>query len=254
MDKFVSKLSLYDILSMAIPGGTIFLFLSMTLGYKLKINESEIDSVLGWTMALVLSYLLGLINHTCTAMIWKRFRENHMLWREKECLTKKKTLITTLVIMILASIIKYICCFLSNFVGGIGFILLISMIFLCLIVNEVIRKDLNKDSVLEQLRKQYYKAYYYVMKHRYNDNIPIMEGQVAFIQNMTLPLALFLFFPPQYMLTYLTINKSDCCDVILYWVLFLILFVALISTAFCRQRKIVQLVWEDYEYLKQLEK
>ena len=47
MDKFVSKLSLYDILSMAIPGGTIFLFLSMTLGYKLKINESEIDSVLG---------------------------------------------------------------------------------------------------------------------------------------------------------------------------------------------------------------
>ncbi len=36
MDNFFSKLSLYDILSMVIPGGTIFLFLSLTLEYKRK--------------------------------------------------------------------------------------------------------------------------------------------------------------------------------------------------------------------------
>lgn len=255
MDKFVSKLSLYDILSMVIPGGTIFLFFSMTLKYELYFCEYHIDSALGWIIALVASYLLGLINHICTAIIWKKFRKNHMLWREKECLIKKIALIA-LAIMIIALIIKCICCFFSYFINGIWIVLLISVSFLCLTMNEAmpIRKHLNEDNISELLRKQYYKAYYYVMKHRYNDNIPIMEGQVAFIQNMTLPLALFLFFPPQYLLTYLPIDKSDCCDVILYWLLFLILFIALILTAFCRQRKIVQLVWEDYEYLKQLEK
>ena len=254
MNNFVSKLSLYDILSMVIPGGTIFLFLSMTLDYKLKINECAIDLVLGWTIALCLSYLLGLINHICTAIIWRNFRARHMLWRGKERLTKKKVLIIVLFITIMCLIIKCICCFFSSFIDGIWIALFISVTFLLLIINEVmsIRKNVNKDNVLELLRQQYCEAYYYVMKHRYNDNISIIEGQVAFIQNMTLPLALFLFFPPQWILTYLSIN--ECCDIISYFFLFLILFVALILTAFCRQRKIVQLVWEDYEYLKQLEK
>ena len=110
MDKFVSKLSLYDILSMVIPGGTIFLFFSMTLKYELYFCEYHIDSALGWIIALVASYLLGLINHICTAIIWKKFRKNHMLWREKECLIKKIALIA-LAIMIIALIIKCICCF-----------------------------------------------------------------------------------------------------------------------------------------------
>ena len=168
MDKFVSKLSLYDILSMVIPGGTIFLFFSMTLKYELYFCEYHIDSALGWIIALVASYLLGLINHICTAIIWKKFRKNHMLWREKECLIKKIALIA-LAIMIIALIIKCICCFFSYFINGIWIVLLISVSFLCLTMNEAmpIRKHLNEDNISELLRKQYYKAYYYVMKHRY---------------------------------------------------------------------------------------
>lgn len=39
MMDFTSKLSLYDIIAMIIPGGTILLYLLINLGYKLTIDE-----------------------------------------------------------------------------------------------------------------------------------------------------------------------------------------------------------------------
>ncbi len=127
-------------------------------------------------------------------------------------------------------------------------IVFIFTLFLPIILSLIKRKD--NDNILRVL---YYEQYYYVMKHRYNDDIPIMESQVAFMQNMLIPLALFLFVTPKCVLKWMT--DVECC---LYkscfgWMLIL-LYVALIIAILVRQDKIVYRVKTDYMYLKQLEK
>lgn len=82
---------------------------------------------------------------------------------------------------------------------------------------------------------QYYSKYYYVLKCRYSNDIPIMEGQVAFIQNMIIPISLALIFP-----------LTDC--VAIQSVIALILPL-LILTVFHIQKKIYRRVLLDYKYL-----
>ena len=48
-----SKISLYDILAMIIPGGTILLFLSLTMGFDLTFEHASIHSAF-----LVLIYVV----------------------------------------------------------------------------------------------------------------------------------------------------------------------------------------------------
>lgn len=110
MKDFVAKISLYDILAMLIPGGTIFLFLSLTLGYKLKMDKELIDPILGWVIALVLSYLLGIINHVYTLNLWKCFRNNpEMIFctklDKKYCYGICQFLISVVVLLILLQLI-----------------------------------------------------------------------------------------------------------------------------------------------------
>lgn len=243
MDKFVSKLSLYDILSMVIPGGAIFLFLSLTLGNELKISECAVEPVLGWTIALVLSYLLGLINHVCTAVIWKRFRDNHMLWQKFHWKSVSRYIVVG---MIAAIVMPVVGCVLT--VEAEVCVFLIPLFFFIIVLMSLIMKDCDNSI----LRKQYYEKYYYVMKHRYNDDIPIMESQVAFVQNMLIPLALFLFFTPKCVMEWV-IDTESCLDKNCFWYMCLLFYGVLLMVIFNRQEKIVYRVKTDYEYLKLLE-
>ena len=269
MKDFTSRLSLYDILSMVIPGGTIFLFLSLAFGNQLSIDQSKISPVLGWTIALVISYLLGLINHVCTAILWKPFRNNPEMLRfsQQQALHERKA--TSTLILDDMAYIKYcqmFCCervlFLYIIPAGTIFLILgkyICQSFLALapvIIWTIIivygaARYFGKKTLPPQVNKQittcYYKAYYYALKNRYSDDIPTMEGQVAFMQNMILPLLLLLALSSKGHLS----NYCDQeCTIIL---LAAIVILLLLPTIYSRQNTIYRRVWEDYEFLKRLE-
>lgn len=61
-------------------------------------------------------------------------------------------------------------------------------------INKSFGSNYSKESK-ESIVSEYYDAYYFVAKHKYCDDIFIMEGQVAFMQNMILPLSLFVSWP-----------------------------------------------------------
>lgn len=89
----------------------------------------------------------------------------------------------------------------------------------------------------------YYKAYYKVIQHKYNNDIPIMEGQVAFMQSLLLPLVL---------ITPVVANDSSLqwsCPCIRTLVMSLFI-ISVILTIYARQMKIYNRVWEDDKYLK----
>ena len=79
MKELVSKLSLYDILAMVIPGGTIIVFIALMINNSLIVNEDLIEKPLSWIIWLVISYIIGLLNHTLATFVWKRFRNNDFM-------------------------------------------------------------------------------------------------------------------------------------------------------------------------------
>lgn len=271
MKDFVAKISLYDILAMLIPGGTIFLFLSLVLGNQLKINESAIDPILGWTIALVSSYLLGLINHVCTAMIWNPFRNNPIMIQKSydlvlnrmettqylnSFLSKKVDNYTfkeeymyiwgIVLGYIVVPLVVTICMICSKEYGFIVFTIYSIVIIIYGSIHWFKKNTFKSESFLDV----YYSSYYYVSKYGYGNYISIMEGQVAFIQNMFFPLFLIVFFP----VGELYWKDLFCCNVCLIKIFISIGILLLFPVVYQRQNKIYQCVWEDFEYLKRLEK
>lgn len=276
MNGFESKLSLYDILSMLIPGGTILLTVIFLLQYEFGINQLNIDSVLGTTIALVLSYLIGLITHSFSAILWKPFRNNlkmigrALLNAQKEiykCRYIDKPQLTDEIfncsseivcnILLIVGTISLIVEFLINYcsekndcflwcTGWLSIPLCFLVIIECLRIR--LSYKIKKGYELRLLMTKYYEAYYYVAKNKYGNDISIIEGQVAFIQSMFLPLMLIVILPIKKVCEHL---GFDSCILKTFIVLIMVL---MIPTLVMRQHKIYQRVWEDYEFLKRLDK
>lgn len=79
MDKFTSKLSLYDILAMVIPGGAILLSLSLLFDGTWKMDTTFVSDEVAYCIVIVLSYIVGLANHVFSCHVWKMFRNNPLL-------------------------------------------------------------------------------------------------------------------------------------------------------------------------------
>lgn len=108
-------------------------------------------------------------------------------------------------------------------------------------------KDIIKSKEEQHILDKYYEAYYYVERHSNNNHIHIIETQVIFIRNMLLPLFLLFLFHFDAFSDDIGINNPYIkCPFIIGTIS---LFLPLIS----RQKKIYELVWEDYEFLKRLE-
>ena len=250
MDSLFSKLSLYDLLAMVIPGGVLLYICTICTGIHLPCDVSAV----GWVGIATLSYLLGLINHQLTAWIWRPFRNNTamltkshrtFLKRDKQKSNeseKSKTscpycpaivyLIMLLVVIGISCIWNHLCICRCIVWFLIAFALIIaSFILSC------------RWRVEDKICDTYYKAYYKVIQHKYNNDIPIMEGQVAFMQSLLLPLVL---------ITPVVANDSNLqwsCPSIRTLVMGIFIF-SVILTIYARQMKIYNRVWEDDKYLK----
>lgn len=159
MDKFLGKLSLYDMIVMVIPGGTILLFFLDYYGVDLLSIGSDISPlvVLG---AVVASYIIGMGNHVIAKKLWKTLRNNY--WLLSYCLKNAKNVYTT-------ELNK---------------------------LTENIETDRDEIELLlkTKLRDKYYEVYSYVLERSHYDGISIIESQVAFLQSMVIPGLLMLIY------------------------------------------------------------
>lgn len=246
MSDFWGKLSLYDILAMLVPGGTLYVFFLLASRFDLVIYEYEINPALAWTIALVVSYILGLINQTFTSILWSEFRNNHKMINSKSYTDFAFIRIMVKMGAVKASVLISISLFAigtssENVCKVLSFVPF--CIFLILFIKSVITKKNGSDESTDYLLK-----YYYVATHKYRNDISILEGQVAFLQSMLIPLSCLLLLPSS---SFNLINGTENVCAIKLLLLFIILFS--IPVIFIRQMKIYQCVKEDYEYLKRCE-
>lgn len=276
MKDIVSKFSLYDILAMVIPGGAIIVSITLMIKNLLVINENLIEKPLFWIIWLVVSYIIGLLNHILAVFAWKMFRNNDFMIKlsvekarshlsenghfyeltntikisniDKGRIRNWICLImsVSLVYIIFASLMLIANCIYKK-CNSIDISLMLTIPFIAILLISAVEliyalmSSKGSDPIVLQ---KYYSAYYFVAKNKYNDDISIMEGQIAFLQNMVFPLVLFCFAPKDF-LEELIPGISG----VLLLLLLIISILAIIIVVFCRQMKIYQRVWDDYEYL-----
>lgn len=262
METFVSKLSLYDIISMVIPGGIILFVLklynpclSLSDIYKFSDGNSVILVIF---ILFPLTYIIGIANHIFTSILWKAFRNNEKLisscfqavqkqfMRTSESNLKvgentalyhfvKYCFIFSIAIVILCSIFGTL---LSAFPLCYTIIVIMVIISTLCLVCMQFHGNNKRNNVLEK----YYKAYYFVQQKSLNKDIPVMESQVAFLQAMSLPMALLA-----------TLDCEDTTDINCSTrILFFLVYISLFPMVYNRQKKIHTRVWEDYEFLKRI--
>lgn len=274
LDTFASRLSLYDIISMLIPGGILLFVLGKYFpclslcGFSDLENDSNIAIVL--FILCPLAYLVGITNHFLSNIIWGAYRNN--VYLISSCFNNvKEQLIHTPNLNQLVKGLQMqvnkpnILCSLSQY----GFLLCMIIVIFCALLNKIFSLHylfytsivlttiigiiwlaftncdcLQHNKGNKNIIGKYYQAYYYVQQNANCKDIPIMEGQVAFMQAMAIPLALLAAMPGL-----CAANTANCYINLL---LFLV-YVGIYPLVFIRLKKIHSRVWEDYEFLKQID-
>jgi len=240
-DFLTSKLSLYDILAMIIPGWLIYLLIPKDLLVARNLFNDPTSKYNEIFLILIFSYVIGLIWNMIMEWIFEKIKwKNNILHITYRYHKSKKMETDSLFIYMLfycPRILSLFCEYRCRYNECRNYQQLTSLSF----------KD--KSDIL----KLYYHYYYFVLQNRYSDVIPILEGQVAFLRNIIgiifiLGLIAILkivynscrmfFYPNLDIVTLLIIFGSS---VFLFW--------GAIVTMISRQDKIYQRVWEDYEYL-----
>ncbi len=269
METLTSKLSLYDLICMLILGGIILLMLGRY--YPCLLLSALMDLVKGNELAFIffffcpIAYIVGIANHLVCGWLWKAFRNNACLISlcleetKKQfastpyidelcsgfhfevdkntvwCVFVEKGALVFMTIFVLAVIISgvlslpYLCC------AAIVLAFIISVLWLFL--TSYCESSCCKEE--QRIREKYYQAYYYVQQLSKKEDISIMEAQVAFLQAMSLPIALVA------MVNQLAPDPVNC----VVRVFFLILFLGIFPMVYHRVKKIHSRVWEDYEFL-----
>ena len=266
MKEIFSKLSLYDMLAMLIPGGTILVFIALSWNFELYFDTSKIAPALAWTVMLTLAYLIGIVNHIAASVLWLPFRNNLGMVNEAgkvvDGVKGEKSIrflinccIVPIIIIILIVLVClfFYCCKWNDCACWIFVVPGLYMVMMVRSLFKNRRKDSKKkkedekeknEKENENLMDAYYRSYYFALKNRYSNDIPIMEGQVAFMQSMIIPL-LLLTLLPKYVLGYY-IPGYECC---VRWLL-ISLIVLMMLAIILRQWKIYERVWKDAKFLK----
>lgn len=266
----MSKFSLYDILSMIIPGGTILLFLSRYFGYYWKADTTWLDVPIFYVIALMLAYIVGLVNHVISSEVWKMFRNNPLLIQighdmmlaetnestipkatghSKDCICLKFLFYAPTigcfcfeVIIVVLYLFQKAMTYYSLFY--VGLILLVIMVALLIFLADKESSDQSVEA--RKLMSIYYDAYYYLDNKGKLGAVTIIEGQIAFLEGMIIPLFLFTLLPDRYW------NTNSLA--IIYGIKFLILLlcVAINYAVYKRAIKVHYLVWCNEHYYKKL--
>lgn len=274
MKEYATKLTLYDFISMLMPGSIIvaILMLLCTDGAITLPNNAFF-----WVFFFISSYLAGIINHIVTSSLFKIFHfqncpkmladsyqrakdqgydfddsvENRSNAEKPSCKSH-----ICCGIALLGLCFGLLCC-ICNICKQKSPLIIVSAFFVFYIA--VLLLELFKNCKCDNpkpvnLKDEYYKCYYYVKKNGYGNDIEVIESQVAFLQSLILPILLMLTSQCS-LRNLMTLFGLDCkyelcpCGFV---AITLLTLAAIIAAIFLRQQKIYDRVWEDYYYLKQL--
>lgn len=282
---FTSKFSLYDILAMVIPGGATLLFLQGVLSIShLPLNQS-VDFLFtkdGWPVGLTMSYIVGLGMHSLSNIIWSGFRNNPIRLKKQlgkvksevgetehldklykgDYLTQNEE-ISNSSDYVKAAYWLLTCIWMVYGVLSVGakaqisfdrlhtpflFINVCFIIVFYIILTSKICFNINVQE--QKITRAYYKAYYYVQQKSKHCNIFTIEGQIAFLQSMFIPLSLLLCLPNEMIYKINIINNNICG----FYMKDLLLLVCSFTYPIVISRidKVHYLVWYDYEFLKEI--
>ena len=248
MNNIFPKVSLFDTLAMMIPGGATLAILISCFGYHLQTDRSiEIEEWIIYTIILVACYLLGNIINGIMDIIWYPIRNNPIFLKASEDIYESS---------LQANDSYYLCRNLVLLVISTGIIVIETMALYCkqcfeftsivfvlfLFIAWFVRQIKDKQKLVK-----YYEQYYYVAKNSTNNNISIIEAQIAFMRNMLFPLIIFSILKektlfPDY---FPELNETGLIAAGSF-----LLFVTIII----RQHKVHIIVWDDYKYLNLLKK
>ncbi len=219
MNEFISKISLYDILAMVIPGGTIIAICGNYCGFSPFVIETEKhNAFFVYSILFTGCYIVGLIYNCIIELFCKNIRNNPISIKYAHFLVRKdlnkipKKYYEKNIHRCLWVVWMYIKCLCPKF-----------------------RHKYN------HILNQYYTAYYYTMTQTTSSTISIMESQVSFLRNMFLPILLISFQFSDFFAYF-----EDSTGIML---LYIIVVICIPVTIIVRQNKIYRRVWEDYEYL-----
>lgn len=243
--KFLSGVSVFDFLTMVLPGCVYIALIGGLLGYQPFVVTVSSGAFAKYLMLLVVAYLIGIVHNAAMDFIFKWFRNNACYIQSqyskvfKYCCLSNSVLLDLGIPEIQISPNKkgifqsQIRCLLDNFK-------------MCFYKNKIDFYgvcELDKTKVLNG----YYKAYYFVAKNSINSSLSIMECQVAFIRNMLFPL---LFMTAQFCTVLDAVGLNIECSRIVILILYILGIVSLVMVMINRQNKIYRRVFEDYVYLK----
>ncbi len=215
-ETFTSKLSLYDILSMVIPGAFLTLFIDRL--FNMTINKWA-ENWINTFIFLILSYFLGIISYRIVEILLnkeslKEIRCNHI---EDIIPNNKKVLLE-----VKRKVKEEFKCSIPNKAG-------------------------------ENILYQYYYAYYYVLRHTNRGGvINIVESQISFLKSMTM---VFIVGAICCVLSILNSNADyNNFLLILIFVSFVFSVFVILFIIGYMQRKVYSIVWEEYLFLTELNK
>ena len=270
---------------MMIPGGTILLYLLLNMNYSLTIDESRINKELCWIIGIVVSYILGIINHQFTKLLWHVHRNNTDVILSTLLKTKNKhtKALDKLIVDvnkynknsddIFSDQVKFSMCFIvlfaiiiltttivrKSFRWDVCGIYVISMLLASLIIIILLYcvPKIKREND-EELLDKYYDAYTYVQQRGHIKDIPIIEGQVAFLQAMLIPLFLWATLDNDKLGNLINLSSysckccnSYCCCPLRCLIILICLLI--FPVVFARMKEIYRIVWEYYEYVKRVE-
>ena len=159
-----SKLTLYDLLAMLVPGWLI------VVGSESHFWE-EIDvccPAIKTSLMLILAYIVGIVWNCLMEFVFRFVRNDISMIQHAFAENRESDNGFQRLLYIIWASCKLVCS--------------LKFIFKC-------QKSANRSSKLDL----YYKFYYYVAKNTYSNAIPVLEGQVALLRNTVVIVFVGLF-------------------------------------------------------------
>ena len=252
---------------MIIPGGILLWILSHYCPEIVSISNGISkghDSAFSFFFLCPFAYIIGMVNHIVASKLWGYYRNNPYLLAK--CLDEeikllghpKKLSEIRDHISLPEDKVKTSRDFLEySFLTAIGIVaagMLVDILFqihmnayavitlaaIYTIIWGFLSRMGTDNKEIESITSLYYTAYYHNQQESKNSDVSVMEGQVAFLQSMTIPLALLL-------VTHFRISTSTgYCAVKM---ILLVIYIAIFPVIYNRLRKIHSLVWESTEFI-----
>lgn len=207
MNEIFKKFNVFDYFSHLVPGAIVVLaLLSYEKGQDIPLSslcwnlseEVKNNDIVIWTIFLVASHCMGLVNNVISDVVWYGFRNNAWLIRkekrfvyaENNCSFIIKLVLVILTLSVLFSILFLSVLFSILFItidfAWVTFASVASALFIsiCFSVFSVCKKN-SKDAL-----NSYYKDYELVKDKYPSNNISNLEAQIAFLRNSIIPLFL----------------------------------------------------------------